>query len=79
MNLIARLLVISKIEAGRKVRTLFAPQGESKAIAANSGGEQRMISPLAREIFREAHGKSHRKMGYLGYSNASEIATEIYR
>ena len=63
----------------RKVRTLFAPQGASKAIAANSGGEQRMISPLAREIFRQAHGEFCRKAEYRERRKAFAIATEIYR
>jgi len=71
--------LLSKTGAGRKVRTLFAPQGASKAIAANSGGDERMISPLAREIFRKAHGEFHRKMKYLDGGNAVKIATEIYR
>ncbi len=63
----------------RKVRTLFMPQGISKVIAANSGGKQRRISPLAREIIRQVHGKFCRKTKYLEGSNAFKIATETYR
>jgi len=56
------------------------PQGVRQAIAANSGGEQEMISPLAREIVFQTHGKSSALGGgYPKDSNVLRIATETYR
>ena len=55
------------------------PQGIRQVIAANSGGEQGMISPLAREIVPQTHGKFCRKERYHGCRKAIGIATETYR